>query len=382
MNVSALISPLSAPPAAKQDSMSAPQGKSFDQVLSGAKRAAAPAPRQESQKPASPAKAVSADKAKTQNAEPPSDGAAKTDAVKTEAAPDDAKTADKESLTDASGMPQAMLMMELMTITPIAPQVVPASAGLPVEVDAEIDAAATAASLSTPFQAGVAIGATDKDTPVLVESTDSKHGDKPGARSTDQPLPGLFAKAIEQVTQSRMTDKPAAIATDALLNQAATPSAPIIQAAAQMAAPINVPTEKLAPPVGTPAWDQALGHKVIWMTQGGEQTASLTMNPPDLGPLKIVINVSNDQATVNFTAAQPEVRAALENALPRLREMMGESGIQLGQANVGSEQQSAGFHQSSDRRKSGLPMNTQDAEAKPQEIVMGRSRIGAVDTFA
>ena len=105
--------------------------------------------------------------------------------------------------------------------------------------------------------------------------------------------------------------------------------------------------ERLAPRVGTPAWDQALGQKVVWMVAGEQQSASLTLNPPDLGPLQVVLNVNNSQANATFIAAQPEVRQALEAALPKLRDMLGEAGIQLGQASVnsGTPNQQGGFEQ-------------------------------------
>jgi flagellar hook-length control protein FliK len=70
------------------------------------------------------------------------------------------------------------------------------------------------------------------------------------------------------------------------------------------------------------------------MVAGKEQSATLTLNPPDMGPMQVVLSVTNDQATVSFTAAQPEVRQALENAMPKLREMMSENGIALGNASV------------------------------------------------
>lgn len=94
---------------------------------------------------------------------------------------------------------------------------------------------------------------------------------------------------------------------------------------------------RLAPSVGTAAWGQALSEKVVWMAAGTQQTASLTLNPPNLGPLQIVLNISNEQATASFFSAQPEVRQALEAAFPRLREMMSEAGIQLGQATVSAD---------------------------------------------
>ncbi|TFW27147.1 flagellar hook-length control protein FliK, partial [Massilia arenosa] len=92
--------------------------------------------------------------------------------------------------------------------------------------------------------------------------------------------------------------------------------------------------ERLSARVGTNAWENQVGQKIVWMAAGGDQSAELTLNPPDLGPMQVVLSVSNDQASVAFTAAQPEVRAALESALPRLKEMMSESGLSLGNATV------------------------------------------------
>ena len=95
--------------------------------------------------------------------------------------------------------------------------------------------------------------------------------------------------------------------------------------------------------VGTTAWENQVGQKIVWMVAGEEQSATLTLNPPDLGPMQVVLSVTNDQASVAFTSAQPEVRQALEDAMPKLREMMSESGLSLGNASVdaGSPQQQA-----------------------------------------
>ncbi|HEY4318456.1 MAG TPA: flagellar hook-length control protein FliK [Herbaspirillum sp.] len=92
--------------------------------------------------------------------------------------------------------------------------------------------------------------------------------------------------------------------------------------------------DKLTPAVGSPAWDSALGNKMVWMSNNGQQTATLTLNPRDLGPMQVTINVNKTLADATFVAANPEVKAALEAAMPKLREMMDQAGIQLGQANV------------------------------------------------
>lgn len=145
--------------------------------------------------------------------------------------------------------------------------------------------------------------------------------------------------------------------------------------------------DKLTPAVGTPAWDQALGQKVVWMVAGEQQSASLTLNPPDLGPLQVVLSVTNSQASATFTAAQPEVRQALEAAMPKLRDMLGEAGIQLGQATVNSgsaNQQGAPDQQASQTRRAFDGDNRSDGAAQP--IRVGRvqpasSGQGLVDTF-
>lgn len=117
--------------------------------------------------------------------------------------------------------------------------------------------------------------------------------------------------------------------------------APVQQASLAMTQAVGAPTDRIAARVGTPGWDNQVGQKIVWMVAGKEQSATLTLNPPDMGPMQVVLSVTNDQATVTFTAAQPEVRQALEDAMPKLREMMGENGIALGNAsvNAGSPEQ-------------------------------------------
>jgi flagellar hook-length control protein FliK len=143
--------------------------------------------------------------------------------------------------------------------------------------------------------------------------------------------------------------------------------------------------------VGTTAWENQVGQKIVWMVAGEEQSASLTLNPPDLGPMQVVLSVTNDQASVAFTAAQPEVRQALEDALPKLREMMGESGISLGSAsvNAGSPQQQAfagadGGQGSREGGTRGQPGRSGNAEGTPaangRPVRPGGN--GLVDTFA
>lgn len=152
----------------------------------------------------------------------------------------------------------------------------------------------------------------------------------------------------------------------------------------QIQSAASQPTDRIAPNVGAPGWNQALGQKVVWMVQGAQQSATLTLNPPDLGPLQIVLNVSNNSATAEFTAAQPEVRQALETAMPRLRDMLNDAGIQLSHANVSAgmpnhQQGTPGGRQGANRSAAADDGDADSAPAvREQAITAGQ---GLVDTF-
>jgi len=87
-------------------------------------------------------------------------------------------------------------------------------------------------------------------------------------------------------------------------------------------------------PVGTLAWADDIGSRVIMMTESGHHTASLKLSPEHLGPLEINITVRDDKASVWFGAAHADTRAAIETALPRLREMFEAQGLSLADAGV------------------------------------------------
>ncbi len=193
-------------------------------------------------------------------------------------------------------------------------------------------------------------------------------------------LPGQIAAALSPDTLKLDDGRPDGMAHPSMASTAHT-------LLGTVSVPASAASNALAPSVGSAAWGQALGEKIVWMTAGAQQTASLTLNPPNLGPMQIVLNVTNDQATASFFSAQPEVRQALEAALPKLREMMNEAGIQLGQATVGSEQQQQQNEATSREARRTAPSypgsNTEiDTGIQPPPTLVRQSGRGLVDTFA
>jgi len=212
-----------------------------------------------------------------------------------------------------------------------------------------------------------------------------------GAQKTDVTLaakPDLPAAATTAFGAQLAASRPASLAKagEALPDFMNAPGLRAVAQAAMQPPPHEAAASRLAPSVGTTAWGQALGEKIVWMAAGAQQTASLTLNPPNLGPLQIVLNVSNDQATANFFSAQPEVRQALEAAFPRLKEMMNEAGIQLGQATVSAD--TPPQHDGAERQAQRMapPFADRDealaAGSQPIPVTAQRAGRGLVDTFA
>ena len=90
----------------------------------------------------------------------------------------------------------------------------------------------------------------------------------------------------------------------------------------------------LSPPVGTTDWEDALSQKVVFLSNAHQQSAELTLNPKDLGPLQVVLQVADNHAHALFVSQHQQVREAVEAALPKLREAMESNGIGLGSASV------------------------------------------------
>ncbi|WP_232576848.1 flagellar hook-length control protein FliK [Photobacterium carnosum] len=73
----------------------------------------------------------------------------------------------------------------------------------------------------------------------------------------------------------------------------------------------------------------------------------IRLDPPELGKLHIKLSINQDQASVQFTVNNHQTRDIIEQAMPRLREMLQQQGLQLAQSSVQQDnsQQSSG-HQS------------------------------------
>ncbi len=139
--------------------------------------------------------------------------------------------------------------------------------------------------------------------------------------------------------------------------------------------------------VNSPAWNTELGQKVVWMVSEKQHVAELRVNTPDLGPLDIKLTISDNQTTAVFTSPHGAVRDAVESAIPRLREVLAESGIMLGNASVTADSPRDGSAfanpDGQPHRANGSARDADGAPAAVQTMAMRpRQHNGLVDLFA
>ncbi|MCP5279583.1 MAG: flagellar hook-length control protein FliK [Thiobacillus sp.] len=146
--------------------------------------------------------------------------------------------------------------------------------------------------------------------------------------------------------------------------------------------PVNMAIEA---PLRSPMFSQELGERIVWLSSRQGQVADIALNPPHLGPLEVKLTLSGGEAGAQFFSPHPQVRDAIEAALPKLRELLAEAGVTLGQAQVRDES----FHrqeslaQGGDRRDSGqtLEDGLQVAGGNIQGVPVNRMGLGMVDLY-
>lgn len=88
-----------------------------------------------------------------------------------------------------------------------------------------------------------------------------------------------------------------------------------------------------APAQASMAAGQTFDHVALMLRQGVSE-ARLQLKPANLGQVDIRIEIEGNEARVQLTVQQAQVREALEQLLPRLREALAGQGVELSDASV------------------------------------------------
>ncbi len=136
-------------------------------------------------------------------------------------------------------------------------------------------------------------------------------------------------------------------------------------------------------------WPDEFGHKITWLATQQLQTAELKLHPAHLGPIEVLLKITTEQGiqqlTAQFTSQNPLVRETIEANLPKLREIMAESGITLADASVGADTPRQGGQNSQQTPAHLYPLGSKDASStniRHESGQMAISQMGIINTFA
>lgn len=152
------------------------------------------------------------------------------------------------------------------------------------------------------------------------------------AASAADPVNGLqaeselrFKAAMESVQSGRLADAADSVDVNAIKLDASVQSGKGAELKAAESQTQNVArpyVSSLGIPVDDAEWSNQLGQKLMWMSARNIQSAELHLNPADLGPIDVRIQVGSDQSSISFNTQNQGVRELLEANIHRLREML------------------------------------------------------------
>lgn len=134
-----------------------------------------------------------------------------------------------------------------------------------------------------------------------------------------------------------------------------------------------------------PEGQKQLAEKIRWMVNSRNMMAEIRLDPPEMGSMQVRVNVQGDAASVSFIVQSPQAKDMLSQAEPRLRDMLAEQGIHLGESSVQQESQQSS-QQQGEWAGSGHPgQQGSDGADEPVQVTeqqLTRRAQGGVDDYA
>jgi hypothetical protein len=146
------------------------------------------------------------------------------------------------------------------------------------------------------------------------------------------------------------------------------------------------PSAAVSIPVGERGWERAFGERVVWLVGQQVQAAEVRLNPPHLGPVEVRLSLTGQDASVSFTVSHAATRDAIEQAIPRLRDLFAEHQLQIVNVDVGQRDAASQASQDDRWRSAGRPSTGPEArlhEVAPEAPARSRLRglPGLVDEY-
>ena len=136
----------------------------------------------------------------------------------------------------------------------------------------------------------------------------------------------------------------------------------------------------LSAPLGSPDFGPQLGAQITTFVRDGLEHARLQLNPANMGPVLVQIQLDGQTAQVHLSAEHAWTRQALEEAMPQLASLLRESGLTLSGGGV-SEQAQQG-RQAPSPTPPGQAPSAESTDLLVQQPRPAAARRGVVDLVA
>lgn len=84
-------------------------------------------------------------------------------------------------------------------------------------------------------------------------------------------------------------------------------------------------------------FDDGFDQRIAWMVDQRITQAEMRVSPEGVGPIEVRLQIDGHRVSAQFNAANADVRQALEAGMDRLRDLLGQRGMELAGAQVGGQ---------------------------------------------
>lgn len=133
---------------------------------------------------------------------------------------------------------------------------------------------------------------------------------------------------------------------------------------------------------GMPAWNQAVNNRVMMLSSQNGRFAEIQLDPPELGSLQVKLQVKNEQVSVVFSTPHAVVKDALEQGMPRLKEMFEQQGMSLADSSVEDQGQERHSDGDDERGYGGSQLAGSEASESESPSAAVGDAVSLVDYYA
>lgn len=130
-----------------------------------------------------------------------------------------------------------------------------------------------------------------------------------------------------------------------------------------------------------------LQERVSALLSINNKEAEIRLDPPEMGSMQIRIRSDAEQAQINFVVQNQQAKEALEQSMPKLREMLAQQGIELGESSIeqGNSQNGSGADEQSQSSQHANNQQKNESEstlAEQNTRMSGQQSTSSIDYYA